>query len=326
MITGGLGFIGSNLAHKLVGLGARVLLVDGLIPDCGGNLQNISGIQDQVTLRIADVREASTMTDLVSDQQVIFNLAGQVSHVDSMRNPRADLAINCESHLSLLEACRYHKPDATVVYASTRQVYGRPEKVPVTERDPVRPIDINGVNKAAGESYHRVYHDVFGVHTVTLRLTNIYGPRQLVSHNRQGFIGWFVGQAAQGRDIPVYGDGAQIRDLVYVDDAVDAFLRVGADAACNGVFNVGGDEPICHRDLAALLIDVAGSGRVRYVEWPDERKTVDVGSVYVDSSKLREMTNWRPRVRLREGLGRAVAFYRRHPDSYLTGEDTEGIE
>jgi UDP-glucose 4-epimerase len=318
MVTGGLGFIGSNLARRLVDLGADVLVVDALIPDCGGDPYNIAGIESRLEVRIADLRDAMSTNVLVEDREVIFNLAGQVSHVDSIGNPRADLDINCQSHLSLLEACRHRNPGATVVYASTRHVYGKPDTLPVTESHVLRPLDVNGINKAAGEAYHLVYSRLYGLKTVSLRLTNIYGPRQLIRHNRQGFIGWFVGQAVRHEEIPVYGDGTQRRDLIYVDDAADAFLRVGADAACDGeVYNVGGGDPICHGDLAALLVEVAGGGRVRFVEWPDERKAIDVGSVYVDSTKLCRRTGWTPTVRLRDGLARTVGFYREHLGKYL---------
>ncbi|MEI6668433.1 MAG: NAD-dependent epimerase/dehydratase family protein [Acidobacteriota bacterium] len=318
MITGGLGFIGSNLAHRLADLGADVLLVDSLIPDYGGNLYNIEDIKDRVRVNIADVRQQSTMNYLVRHVDVIFNLAGQVSHIDSMRDPYTDLEINCRSQLSLLEACRRNNPHAKVVYAGTRQVYGKPDSLPVTERHLVRPTDVNGINKVAGEYYHLVYNNVFGVRACSLRLTNVYGPRQLVKHNRQGFIGWFIRLVVEDGEIEIYGDGSQLRDFVFVDDAADAFLAAGASDACNGeVFNVGGLEPTSHRDLVRLLIEVAGSGRVRHVEWPAEKKAIDIGSFYADSSRFTAATLWQPHVGLREGLSRTVAFYRAHLARYL---------
>ena len=318
MITGGLGFIGSNLASQLVDLGADVLLVDSLIPDYGGSFFNIAGIQDRVRVNIADVRQASTMNYLVRGVDVIFNLAGQVSHIDSMRDPHTDLDINCRSQLTILEACRHNNPTTRVVFAGTRQVYGKPDFLPVTEDHLVRPTDINGINKVAGEYYHLVYNNVFGVHACSLRLTNIYGPRQLVKHDRQGFIGWFVRLAVEDREIQVFGDGSQLRDFVYVDDAADAFLRAGATHICDGhVFNVGGSEPIAHRDLVRILTDVAGTGRVRFVDWPAEKKAIDIGSFYTDSSRFAAATGWSPRVGLREGLARTVAYYREHLSRYL---------
>jgi UDP-glucose 4-epimerase len=322
MITGGLGFIGSNLAHRLVALGADVLLVDSLIPDYGGNLFNVHGIEDRLKVNVADVRQQSTMNYLVRDREVIFNLAGQVSHIDSIRDPFTDMEINCRSQLTILEACRHNNPRAKVVFAGTRQVYGKPDYLPVDERHLVRPTDVNGINKVAGEYYHLVYNNVYGVRGCSLRLTNVFGPRQLIRHNRQGFIGWFIRLAIEGRTIQIFGDGSQIRDFVFVDDASEAFLKAGASDACNGdVFNVGGDEPISHRDLAHLLIDVAGSGSVEFVEWPPEKKAIDIGSFYSDSQKFRSAVGWQPRVGLREGLERTVAYYRDHFSHYVSATE-----
>jgi UDP-glucose 4-epimerase len=318
MITGGLGFIGSNIARRLVELGSDVLLMDSLIPDSGANFFNIDGIADKVRVNIADVRQESTMNHLVRDREVIFNLAGQVSHIDSMKDPYTDLEINCRSQLSILEACRKNNPAVKVVFAGTRQVYGKPDSLPVTESHLVRPVDVNGINKAAGENYHLLYNNVFKVRACSLRLTNVYGPRQLIRHNRQGFIGWFIRLALEGGEIQIFGDGSQMRDFVYVDDAADAFLRAGASESCNGqVFNVGGLEPISHKDLVALLIDVAGAGSVRYVPWPPEKKAIDIGSFYADSSRFRRAVDWEPRVSLRAGFAKTLAYYRANASAYL---------
>ena len=319
MITGGLGFIGSNLAHRLVELGAQVLIVDSLIPEYGGNLFNISGLEDRLKVNISDVRQQSTMNCLVRGHDVIFNLAGQVSHIDSMQDPYTDLEINCRAQLSLLEACRHNNPSVKVVFAGTRQVYGRADVLPVTESHLVRPTDVNGINKAAGEYYHMVYNDVFGVRAVSLRLTNVYGPRQLIKHNRQGFIGWFIRQAVEGREIRIFGDGSQLRDFVYVDDAADAFLRAGASDACNGhVFNVGGQGAISLRALVELLISVAGGGRYSLVEWPPDKKVIDIGDFHADSSLIKRTLGWQATTALREGLERTVEFYRAHLAHYVT--------
>jgi len=323
MITGGLGFIGSNLARRLTELGADILLVDSLIPDYGGNLFNIDGIADRVRLNVADVRQPSTMNYLVRGREIIFNLAGQVSHIDSMRDPYADLDINCRSQLTILEACRYNSPDTKVVFAGTRQVYGRPVSLPVDEQHLVRPTDINGINKAAGEYYHLVYNNVFNIPACSLRLTNVYGPRQLIRHSRQGFIGWFIRRVIEGAPIQIYGDGSQLRDFVFVDDAVDAFLRAGANDACNGdVFNVGGRESISHSALATLLVDLAGSGRIEYVDWPADKKAIDIGDFYADSTKFVRTTGWRQTTSLRDGLAATIAFYRQHFDQYVDPTST----
>jgi UDP-glucose 4-epimerase len=318
LVTGGLGFIGSNLARQLVDLGADVLIVDSMIADYGGNLFNIDGIENRLRVNIADVRQGSTMDVLVRGREIIFNLAGQVSHIDSMRDPFTDLDINCRAQLSMLEACRKFNPDARVVFAGTRQIYGKPDRLPVDETHLVRPIDVNGVNKAAGEYYHLLYNNAFGVRACSLRLTNVYGPRQLIRHNRQGFIGWFIRLAIEDGEIQVFGDGSQMRDFVYVDDAADAFLRAGACDTCDGeVFNVGGSQPIAHKDLVNVLLDVAGTGRVTFVPWPPEKKQIDIGSFYADSSKFMAATSWTPRVDLREGFARTIAFYRANLPRYL---------
>jgi len=323
MITGGLGFIGSTLARQLVDLGARVLIVDSLIPEYGGNLFNIDGIEDRVRVNIADVRQQSTMNYLVRDQDVIFNLAGQVSHIDSMQDPVTDLEINCRSQLFILEACRRNNPGTKVVFAGTRQVYGRPDSLPVTEQHLVKPIDVNGVNKSAGEYYHLMYNDVWGIRACSLRLTNVYGPRQLIKHSRQGFIGWFIRLAIEDREMQIYGDGSQLRDFVFVEDAADAFLRAGASDLCNGqVFNVGGTAPIAHRDLVELLITVAGTGRFRFVEWPPEKKAIDIGDFYADSSRIERTLGWKPVTTLREGFARTVAYYRAHMHHYVTSPES----
>src|SRR5436190_5050117 len=318
LVTGGVGFIGSNLARQLVDLGADVVLVDSMIPDYGGNLFNIADIQDRVRLNLGDIRNQTIMDVLVRDREVIFNLAGQVSHIDSMRDPYTDLDINCRAQLSMLEACRQFNPAVKVVFAGTRQVYGKPDRLPVDESHLVRPIDVNGVNKAAGEYYHLLYNNAFGVRACSLRLTNVYGPRQLIRHNRQGFIGWFIRLAIEDAEIQVFGDGSQMRDFVYVEDAADAFLRAGASAACDGEgFNVGGLEPIAHRDLVDLLLSVAGTGRVKYVPWPADKKAIDIGSFYSDSSKVAAATGWTPRVSLREGFQRTIEFYRANLSRYV---------
>lgn len=317
MITGGLGFIGSNLAHWLVELGAEVLIVDSLIPDYGGNLVNIEHIRDKVRVNIADVRDRNGMDYLVRDQDYIFNLAGQVSHVDSMRDPYTDLEINCRSQLSLLEACRYNNPAVKIVFASTRQIYGVPDYLPVDERHLLHPTDVNGINKMAGEWYHILYNNVYGVRATSLRLTNTYGPRQLVKHNRQGFIGWFIRLAVDGEQIAVYGDGQQLRDLNYVDDVVEAFLLAGATDSVNGeVFNLGGLRPVSLLEIVHTLIELCPEASYRLVAFPEHHKRIDIGDYYGDYRKIEATLGWKPQVPLREGLARTVEFYRQHKEHY----------
>ncbi|MBE2232221.1 MAG: NAD-dependent epimerase/dehydratase family protein [Anaerolinea sp.] len=317
LITGGLGFIGSNLARRLAALGSQVLLVDSLVPDYGGNRFNLAGIEDQVTVNIADVRDPYAMSALVPGYEVLFNLAGQVSHLDSMTDPFTDLEINARSQLFILEACRQHNPEIKIVYAGTRQSYGRPLYLPLDEEHRNRPTDINGVNKLAGEWYHLVYGQAHGLRTCSLRLTNTYGPRQLIKHSRQGFIAWFVRLAMEGREIQVYGDGQQRRDLTYVDDVVDAFLRAGASDAANGhVLNLGGQAPISLLELAHLIVELAGQGSVRLIPWPDARRRIDVGDVYSSYELIRRTLGWQPTTPLRAGLEQMIGFYQEHGRHY----------
>jgi UDP-glucose 4-epimerase len=319
-VTGGLGFIGSNLARRLVDLGADVLLIDVLAPEYGGNLHNVEGIRERVRINVVDVRSEWSMRYLVRGQDLVFNLAGQVSHIDSMTDPRTDLEINCRAQLTLLEACRHENPGVKVVYASTRQIYGRPSYLPVDEEHLVRPTDVNGVNKAAGEQYHLLYNDVYGVRASALRLTNTYGPRMLMAHARQGFLPWFVRRALDGQEIRLYGDGTQRRDLTYVDDAVDAFLRAGAMEAADGeAFNLGGIRPYSLREIADAIVRLVGRGSVALVPFPQEKKAIDVGSVYSSYRKIERALGWRPRVDLEAGLERMIAYYRIHRGHYWTG-------
>jgi UDP-glucose 4-epimerase len=318
LVTGGLGFIGSNLAHRLVALGARVTLLDSMIPDHGGNRFNIDGIEDRVTVNIADVRDRSAMDHLIRGRDYLFNLAGQVSHIDSMRDPFTDLDINCRSQLSILESCRHNNRDVKLVYASSRQVYGRPDYLPVDEKHPVRPVDANGINKVAGEQYHLLYHSVYGIRAVALRLTNTFGPRQLVRHDRQGFIATFVRRVVEGGEIQLFGDGSQTRDLNYVDDVVDAFLLAAVDPRADGrIYNLSGECPVSLRSIAESLVRIAGRGTATCIPFPPEKKRIDIGSYYGSSALIRAELGWAPQVALEDGFERMVRYYQRHLERYL---------
>lgn len=317
LITGGLGFIGSNLARRMVGLGAKVMLLDSMIPQCGGNLFNIAGIESQVKVNITDVRDQYSMDYLIQGQDYLFNLAGQTSHVDSMKDPHNDMDINCRAQLSMLEACRRRNPGIKIIFTSTRQIYGKPQYLPVDERHPLQPADVNGINKMAGEWYHILYNNVYHIRTCVLRLTNTYGPRMRVKDARQMFLGIWLRLLIEGKPIQVFGDGTQVRDLNYVDDAVDAFLLAGASDEADGqVFNLGADAPISLRDLAALLVELNGGGEYRIVPFPPERKAIDIGDYYADYSKIRSILGWAPKVSLQEGLTRTLAYYQEYSDKY----------
>ena len=317
LITGGLGFIGSNLARRLVELDGQVTLVDSLIPEYGGSLFNICDIERQVKVNISDVRDEHSMHYLVRGQDYLFNLAGQTSHLDSMHDPYTDLEINCRAQMSILEACRKHNHDIKVVFASTRQIYGKPEYLPVDEKHRIHPVDVNGINKMAGESYHILYNDVYGIRTCALRLTNTYGPRMRVRDARQTFLGVWIRAVVEGKPFEVWG-GQQLRDFTYVDDAVEAFLMAAGKEDANGqVFNLGGEGVISLKDLADLLIEVNGGGNYNIHSFPSERKRIDIGDYFADYERIQSVLGWRPQVALRDGLARTLAYFQENLARYI---------
>ena len=318
LITGGLGFIGSNLARRLVEGGAKVTLVDSLIPEYGGSLFNIDGIEDRVRINIADVRDRHSMAYLVREQDYLFNLAGQTSHMDSMEDPYTDLEINCVAQLSILEACRKYSPRIKVVFASTRQIYGKPDYLPVNENHLLRPVDVNGINKMAGEWYHILYNNVYGIRATALRLTNTYGPRMRIRDARQTFLGLWIRLLLEGRQFEVW-DGQQLRDFNFVDDAVDALLAAAMSDQANGrAFNLGGERAISLKDLAELVIEVNdGKGHYEVRSFPSNRERIDIGDYYADYDCIAKILGWRPRLHLEEGLALTLDFFRKHLQNYI---------
>jgi len=312
-----LGFIGSNLARRLVGLGAEVTLVDSLIPQYGGTFANISDFRDRVQVNISDVRDPHAMAHMIQGKEFLFNLAGQTSHLDSMTDPFTDLEINSTSQLSILEAARKHSPRIRIVFASTRQIYGKPQYLPVDEKHPIVPVDVNGINKVAGEGFHLLYSRVHGIPCSALRLTNTYGPGMRVKDARQTFLGIWVKNLLTGQPVKVFGDGLQLRDFNYVDDAVDAFLACAtSDQAVGEVMNLGSAEVVNLRDLAALMVELAGTGSWEAVPFPADRKAIDIGDYYSDFGRARELLGWEPRTDLRDGLERTLDYYRHRGSEY----------
>ena len=317
LITGGLGFVGSNLARRLVGLGANVTLVDSLIPQYGGNPFNIVDVQSAVQVNICDVRDRHAMLHLLRDKEYLFNLAAQTSHMDSMLDPQTDLEINVTSQLSMLEACRKVNPGIKIVFASTRQLYGMPDYLPVDERHPIRPVDINGINKLAAEWYHRLYNTVYGIRSCALRLTNTYGQGMRVKDVRQTFLGIWVRRLLEGQPIQVFGDGSQVRDFNHVDDCVDALLLAAqSDVADGKVYNLGSAEVISLKDLAQMMISLGYGGAIELVPFPPERKAIDIGDYYGDFGLINRELGWSPKVSLSIGLKKTVDFYSQHAKHY----------
>jgi UDP-glucose 4-epimerase len=316
LITGGLGFIGSNLARRLVSLGAHVTLIDSLIPEYGGNLQNIADIRDQLTVNISDVRDRHGLRVLVQGQDFLFNLAGQTSHQDSMTDPFTDLDINCSAQLSILETCRAHNPTIKIVFASTRQIYGRPDYLPVDEKHLLRPTDVNGINKMAGEWYHVLYNNVYGLRACALRLTNTYGPGMRVKDARQTFLGIWVRLLLENKPFAVWG-GEQLRDFNHVDDVVEALLLAATSDETNGhVFNLGDSQVVSLADLADIAVAANGAGIYEIHAFPEERKKIDIGDYYADFSRFAAL-GWKPKVTLQQGLSSTLAYYRQHLEHYL---------
>ena len=321
LITGGIGFIGSALATRLVHAGAKVTLIDSLVPQHGGNLFNIRRIKDRVTLNIADVRDHHAMSHWVKGQDFLFNLAGQTSHLDSMTDPLTDLNINTAAQLYILEACRVHNPSVRVVFASTRQLYGRPSYLPVDESHPIHPVDVNGINKLAGEWYHLLYSRVHKIRACALRLTNTYGEGMRVKDARQTFLGIWIRRAVEGKPFQVFGTGTQLRDFNYIDDVVDALLLAAVHPAAEGqVFNLGHSERVSLRELAELLTCIHKGGHFEVVPFPPDREIIDIGDYYGDFTRIKTSLGWEPKILLREGLARTLSFYKEHHAHYWEAE------
>lgn len=316
LITGGLGFLGSNLARRLVCLGARVSIVDALVPEHGGSRFNIAGIAGRVEVSIGDINDTDALTCSVAGQQFLFDLAGQGSHWDSMVAPCRDLDSNCRGRLCLLECLRRTNPGIRTVFASTRQIYGRPEYLPVDEKHVLQPVDLNGVHKIAAENYYALYGKVYGLKATLLRLTNTIGPRMRVCDVRQTFLGLWIRCAIEKRPFEVWG-GEQKRDFNYVDDVVDAFLLAAAsDRAQGRTYNLGAHPPASLRQVADLLAEITGASYV-VRPYPGERASIDIGDYYACYDRIREELGWQPRWSLRSALETTVAYYRRHLKHYV---------
>jgi UDP-glucose 4-epimerase len=310
LVTGGLGFIGSNLTIELCKHGADVTVVDSLAPEYGASVNNLDPVRGQITIKIADLRESQLLDELVHNQDYVFCLAGQVSHVESMRKPLVDLDINCRCLVALLESCRKSNPSARLVLAGTRQIYGKPQYLPVTESHPINPTDVNGINKWAAEKYAALYSHVYGISTICLRLTNTYGPRMDISNGNKGFVGVFIGHALNGHILRVFGDGEQRRDFNYVSDVVDAFMLAGAKQDITGrSFNLGHEEHVSLNEFVAFLSDCIPIQFER-IPFPSELKPIDIGDCYSDFTAFHQITGWQPKVGLREGLKQTIQFYR----------------
>jgi UDP-glucose 4-epimerase len=318
IISGGLGFIGSNLAIKLVEYGAHVTIIDSLISEYGGNLWNIEPVKDKVKINISDVRDEHSIHYLIQGQDFFFNLAGQTSHLDSMKNPFPDMEINVKAQLSILEACRKYNPGVKIIFASTRQIYGKPQYLPVDEAHPLIPVDVNGINKLSGEMYHILYHKVYDIRSSVLRLTNTFGPRMRIKDARQTFLGIWIRNLLENKPITIYGDGSQIRDYNYIDDVVEAFLRVaGSDQWDGTIFNLGDDQPISLKTTAEIMIEQNNAGRYIFKPFPNNLKKIDIGDFHADYRKIKDALDWHPVVTISEGMKKTLSYFRENYLQYV---------
>jgi UDP-glucose 4-epimerase len=316
LVTGGLGFIGSNLARRLCDLGAEVTVIDNMMPHHGGNHFNLEGYADQISIHLCDLRDCPSLEALVEGHDFVFNMAGQTSHLDSMHDPQTDLSINVVAQLRLLESCRRSAPEARLVFASTRQLYGRPVRLPVDENHPIDPVDVNGINKLSAEMYHLLYAKIYGLSACVLRLTNTIGPRMRIRDARQTFVGIWMRRLLEGLPIEVWG-GEQLRDFNDVDDVVDAMLLAASARDLPQVpFNLGSSEVIGLAELARLMISLHGAGELRITPYPAERKKIDIGDYYSCHDRFSTATGWQPMRSLRQSLERTLAYYQTHMPIY----------
>ena len=318
LITGGIGFIGSNLANRLVECRNSVTVVDSLIPEYGGNLRNLHDLRDKIVVNLSDVRDPFSINELIKGQDYLFNLAGQTSHLDSMNDPFTDLDINAKAQLSILEACRKNNPDIRIVFASTRQIYGKPQYLPVDEKHPLNPVDVNGINKIAGEQYHLLYNQVHEIRSSVLRLTNTYGPRMRIKDARQTFLGIWIRNLLQGKPIQVYGDGQQRRDYNYVDDLVDALILAATEnKAVGNVYNLGAPDPMSLSETAKVMCLGIEKSSWNLVPFPEDRKAIDVGDFICDYNSFSSAFGWEPKIKFEEGIKRSLEYFRSELEHYI---------
>ena len=318
LITGGLGFIGSNLARRLVEYGNTITVVDSLIPEYGGNLRNVHDIQDKITVNLSDVRNIAAINDLITGHDYLFNLAGQTSHLDSMHDPITDLDINAKAQLSILEVCRKYNPDIRIVFASTRQIYGKPKYLPVDEKHPRHPVDVNGINKIAGEQYHILYQEVYGIASSALRLTNTYGPRMRIKDARQTFLGIWIRNLLEGKPIQIFGDGTQRRDYNYVEDVLDALLIAATNKNAVGkIYNLGAPDPLNLEDTAKIMCQKTEGSDYQMISFPEDRKAIDVGDFICDYSAFRDQFGWEPKVSFEDGIRRSLEYFQEEIEHYI---------
>lgn len=318
LIIGGLGFIGSNLAHLLVEQGANVTILDNLAPLYGGNLFNVEDIKDKVTVIIGDVRDEKVVSSLVKNKNIIFNFAAQVSHIDSSKIPYEDLDISCRGHLTLLESVRKENPSAKVIFSSSRLVIGKIKENPITENHPAEPLSLYGVHKLAAENYTKFYNKNYGIKTVIMRIANPYGERQQIKHSKYSIPGWFMRLAMEGKSIKIFGSGEQLRDYIFGEDLVYAMALAGIKEESNGnIYNLGTGNSVSFKEMVETIVSVVGNGSIEYVAWPENYEKEETGNCEFDISKIKRDLGWEPSTSLYEGVKKMYAYYSKYADKYI---------
>ena len=319
LITGGLGFLGSSLSHTLIGYGANITIIDNLNPLYGGNIFNIKEVSDRITIIINDVRNMEIMMPLVEMADIIFHLAAQVSYIDSLQIPYEDLDLNAKATLNILESCRKLNPKAKIIFSSSRMVYGKVDKLLVTENCSTNPLSLYGIHKLTSEKYLLMYNKDFGIPITILRLTNPYGPRQQIKHSKYSLVGWFIRQAIEGKVIKIFGDGSQLRDYIFVDDIVNAMIRCAeVPNAVGEVINVGSGSSTRFCDMVSAVINCVKNGKMEFIPWPDNYEKIETGDISVDISKLKAITSWQPNITLEEGINKTYEYYNKHYLNYIS--------
>ncbi|HMQ79583.1 MAG TPA: GDP-mannose 4,6-dehydratase [Ignavibacteria bacterium] len=317
LVTGGLGFVGSNLSIKLAELGADVLIVDNMLPRQGGNLFNIEPVKDKVKVNISDIRNSTSMNHLVKGMDYIYHIAGQVNHVDSVKDPLNDLSINVEGTLVLMEALRMNNPDAKVIFTGTRGEYGSSLTLPVAENHAINPIGIYAITNFAAERIVLTYHNLHNIKSLCLRITNTFGPRHQMAHDEYGVFNWFIRKAIDNEVIPIFGDGRILRDYLYIDDLTASLIKIADCGTAYGeVYNVGSGVPLSFIELAKMIIDIAGTGSVDHTEFTTERKALEPGDYYADITRIKKTIDWAPEVTLDDGIRKTIEFYKKYKKHY----------
>jgi len=318
VITGGLGFLGSSLAQKLVNYQAKIIIIDNLNPLYGGNYFNLNGIQNKVKIIIDDIRNEKVLIPIIKQCDMLYHFAAQVSYIDSLSMPYEDLELNARSTLQILEICRKYNSEAKIIFSSSRMVLGKIESDHISENSPTNPLSLYGIHKLTSEKYLIMYYKDFGIPFIIFRITNPYGPRQQIKHCKYSLVGWIIKQAMEGKTIKIFGDGKQLRDYIYIDDIVEAIYRCSTnDKATGEIINVASGKSTEFQMMVKEVVNIVKNGNYEFVPWPDNYEKIETGDVIADISKLLSLANWKPKYNLKEGILKTYEYYKKYLMHYL---------